>query len=107
MREPGLGEGRGKQRQRQRTSYRMALPMKNPGMCGQVKNLSASAVTSFCSIPCPLRESKDDPGLRMSVAVEAKESQVLDQLWIPGIICEKDTKEVLRYPSSPLRIYTV
>ena len=51
-------------------------------------------MTSFCSIPCPLRESKDDPGLRMSVAMEAKESQVLDQLRIPGIICEKDTKEV-------------
>ena len=50
------------------------------------RNLSASAVTSFCSIPCPLRETEGDPGLRMSAATEAKESQVLDQLWVPGII---------------------
>ena len=38
-RDHGLGEGRGKQRQRQRTSYRMALPVKNPGVCGQVTRI--------------------------------------------------------------------
>lgn len=74
LREPGLAEGRGKQRQRQRTSCRMALPGEEP-RCVQSghKDLSASAVTSFCSIPCRLRETEGDPRLKMSVAMEAEE----------------------------------
>lgn len=66
------------------------------------KNLSASAVTSFCSIPCRLRETEGDPRLKMSVAMEAEEPQVLDQLWVPGIILNS-VKRIQKKRKIPLK----